>query len=151
MSQIFVTKLLLRTEFFFKFSQRSRIIIIIHNNDNVDKFVTGIRYVIRLMEWIDDMITDEKIFPPVDDIPFPRYQVHMHCRYLTLCVFKTIDILPFAFSATLKMCAKRSSAVCIGSLSMSTLSTSKGAANLISEIFFGPSLSDHLSLDRKSA
>jgi len=28
-------------------------------------------YVIRLMEWIDDMITDEKIFPPVDDIPFP--------------------------------------------------------------------------------
>ena len=32
-----------------------------------------IRYVIRLMEWIDDMITDEKIFPPVDDVPFPRY------------------------------------------------------------------------------
>jgi len=28
-------------------------------------------YVIRLMEWIDDMITDEKIFPPVDDVPFP--------------------------------------------------------------------------------
>ena len=28
---------------------------------------------IRLMEWIDDMITDEKIFPPVDDVPFPRY------------------------------------------------------------------------------
>jgi len=28
-------------------------------------------YVIRLMEWIDDLITDEKIFPPVDDVPFP--------------------------------------------------------------------------------
>ena len=41
-------------------------------------FVTGIRYVIRLMEWIDDMITDEKIFPPVDDIPFPRYRCRIN-------------------------------------------------------------------------
>ena len=29
-------------------------------------------YVMSLIEWIDDMITDEKIFPPVDDVPFPR-------------------------------------------------------------------------------
>ena len=35
-----------------------------------------LRYVIRLMEWIDDMITDEKIFPPVDDIPFPRWKIN---------------------------------------------------------------------------
>jgi len=28
-------------------------------------------YVMSLIEWIDDMITDEKIFPPVDDVPFP--------------------------------------------------------------------------------
>ena len=52
--------------------------------NNVNDFVTGIRYVIRLMEWIDDMITDEKIFPPVDDIPFPRYLKSinvLYCRY----------------------------------------------------------------------
>ena len=25
------------------------------------------------MDWIDNIITDEVIFPPVDDIPFPRW------------------------------------------------------------------------------
>jgi len=39
-------------------------------NKKLEK-VSAPEYVIRLMEWIDDMITDEKIFPPVDDIPFP--------------------------------------------------------------------------------
>ena len=50
--------------------------------NNVNDFVTGIRYVIRLMEWIDDMITDEKIFPPVDDIPFPRYLMFHKCAHI---------------------------------------------------------------------
>jgi len=28
-------------------------------------------YVVALVDWIDNIITDEVIFPPVDDIPFP--------------------------------------------------------------------------------
>ena len=65
--------------------------------------LSRLRYVIRLMEWIDDMITDEKIFPPVDDVPFPRYvtnisYVFMYQRTFKAdmtfdCVFKTIDIV----------------------------------------------------------
>jgi len=29
-------------------------------------------YVMALMQWIDDILTDERIFPPVDDVPFPK-------------------------------------------------------------------------------
>ena len=49
------------------------------------------RYVIRLMEWIDDMITDEKIFPPVDDIPFPR------CTHIIITVIITNPLLTGTF------------------------------------------------------
>ena len=56
-------------------------------------------------------------------------------------VLKTIDMMiSFSFSATLKMCAKRSSAVSIGSLSMSTLSILKGAESLIAEMFYDPNI-----------
>ena len=29
-------------------------------------------YIVTLIEWIDDILQDEKIFPPVDDVPFPK-------------------------------------------------------------------------------
>ena len=29
-------------------------------------------YIITLIEWVDDIIQDENIFPPTDDIPFPK-------------------------------------------------------------------------------
>merc|ERR1712156_344725 len=60
-------------------------------------------YVMSLIEWIDDMITDEK--------SSPLWMMSL-------------------FQATSKMFAKRSSAVCTGSLSMSTSSTLKDCRKL---------------------
>ena len=81
--------------------------------------LSRLRYVIRLMEWIDDLITDEKIFPPVDDVPFPRcltnVTIYVHISWniqswymMFDCVFKSIDkiIYGFLFSNFKDVCKK---------------------------------------------
>ena len=34
--------------------------------------LTAPEYICTLIEWIDDILQDEKVFPPVDDVPFPK-------------------------------------------------------------------------------
>ena len=29
-------------------------------------------YILTLVEWVDDILQDETVFPPTDDIPFPK-------------------------------------------------------------------------------
>ena len=34
--------------------------------------LTAPDYIITLIEWVDDILQDETVFPPTDDIPFPK-------------------------------------------------------------------------------